>query len=93
VFLAQQENVGDLVNVGIGSDVTIAQLAALIRHTVGYTGAERFDATRPDGTPQKLLDVSRLTQLGWTARIGLEEGLRQTYRWFVDHYDEVRGRE
>ncbi|HEY4750056.1 MAG TPA: GDP-L-fucose synthase [Steroidobacteraceae bacterium] len=93
VFLAQQENVGDLVNVGIGSDVTIAQLAALVRHTVGYTGAERFDATRPDGTPQKLLDVSRLTQLGWTARIGLEEGLRHTYRWFVDHYDEVRGRE
>ena len=93
VFLAQQENVGDLLNVGIGSDVTIAELAALVRHTVGYTGAERFDATRPDGTPQKLLDVSRLTQLGWTPRIGLEEGLRQTYRWFVDHYDEVRGRE
>jgi GDP-L-fucose synthase len=93
VFLAQQEGVGDLLNVGIGSDVTIAELAALVRRTVGYTGAERFDATRPDGTPQKLLDVSRLTQLGWTPRIGLEEGLRQTYRWFVDHCHQVRGRE
>jgi GDP-L-fucose synthase len=93
VFLAQQENVGDLVNVGIGSDVTIAELAALVRRTVGYTGAERFDATRPDGTPRKLLDVSRLTQLGWTPRIGLEEGLRQTYRWFVDHCHQVHARE
>jgi GDP-L-fucose synthase len=91
VFLAQQENVGDLINVGIGSDVTIAELAALIRRTVGYTGAERFDATRPDGTPQKLLEVSRLMQLGWTPRIGLEEGLRQTYEWFVKNCQHARG--
>jgi GDP-L-fucose synthase len=83
VFLAEQESVGGLVNVGVGSDVTIAELAALMRRTVGYTGAERFDATRPDGTPQKLLDISRLTALGWQPRIGLEAGLRQTYQWFV----------
>jgi GDP-L-fucose synthase len=93
VFLAGQESVGGLINVGIGSDVTIAELAALIRRTVGYTGPERFDTTRPDGTPQKLLDVSRLTQLGWTPRISLEEGLRHTYEWFVNHYHQVRGRE
>jgi GDP-L-fucose synthase len=91
VFLAQQENVGDLVNVGIGSDVTIAELAALIRRTVGYTGPERFDATRPDGTPQKLLDTSRLTALGWTSRLGLEAGLRQTYQWFVKNCQHARG--
>ena len=91
VFLAEQETVGDLINVGVGSDITIAELAALIRRTVGYTGAERFDATRPDGTPQKLLDTSRLTTLGWRPSIGLEEGLRQTYEWFLVNFPHTRG--
>jgi GDP-L-fucose synthase len=83
VFLANQEQVGDLVNVGVGTDVTIAELAALIRRTVGYTGLERFDASKPDGTPRKLMHISRLAALGWRPRIDLESGLRQTYDWFV----------
>jgi GDP-L-fucose synthase len=91
VFLAAQETVGDLINVGVGSDVTIAELAALVRRTVGYTGTERFDATRPDGTPQKLLDTSRLTALGWRPRIALEAGLRQTYAWFLMNGAHMRG--
>jgi len=91
VFLAEQETVGDLINVGVGSDITIAELAALIRRTVGYTGTERFDATRPDGTPQKVLDTSRLTTLGWRPSIGLEAGLRQTYDWFLANFPRMRG--
>jgi GDP-L-fucose synthase len=90
VFLADREDIVDLINIGAGSDMTIAQLAAMIRHTVGYSGAERFDATRPDGTPQKLLDTSRLSALGWRPRTDLETGLRQTYEWFVDNLDHVR---
>ena len=91
VFLAEQETVGDLINVGVGSDVTIAELATLIRRTVGYTGPERFDATRPDGTPQKLLDTSRLSALGWRPRIDLAAGVRQTYEWFLENRQHLRG--
>jgi GDP-L-fucose synthase len=85
VFLAMRADVTDLINVGVGSDVSIAELAALIRRTVGYTGPEHFDASRPDGTPRKLMDVSRLAALGWQARIDLPSGLRQTYDWFMQH--------
>ena len=91
VFLAGQEHVGGLINVGVGSDVKITELSAVIRRTVGYSGPERFDTTRPDGTPQKLLDTSRATGLGWKAHIGLEAGLRQTYEWFVNNREHTRG--
>jgi GDP-L-fucose synthase len=90
VFLADHEQVGDIVNVGVGADVTIAELAALIRRTVGYSGPERFDASKPDGTPRKLMDVSRLTALGWRPRIDLQSGLEQTYDWFLRHRGQVR---
>jgi len=65
--------------------VTIRELAQLICRVTGFEGRLIFDATKPDGTPQKLLDVSKLTSLGWRARIGLEEGIAGTYRWFLDH--------
>ena len=71
-----------LVNVGWGSDVSIAELAALIGEVVGYPGRLQFDATKPDGTPRKLLDTARLTALGWQPKIGLEQGLRDTYNWY-----------
>lgn len=70
------------VNVGAGEDVTIAELATLIAKVVGYRGGFRFDTSKPDGTPRKLLDVARLAALGWRATIGLEEGLRRTYVWY-----------
>ena len=73
------------INVGTGSDVTIAELAQLVKEVVGFAGTIRFDPTKPDGTPRKLLDVSRLTQLGWQARIGLRQGLVETYQWFRTH--------
>jgi GDP-L-fucose synthase len=91
VFLAQQDSVRGLINVGIGSDVSIAELASLMRTTVGYTGPERFDASKPDGTPRKLLDTSRLSALGWRHRIELRAGLEQTYAWFLTHGQEARG--
>jgi GDP-L-fucose synthase len=70
------------INVGTGTDVSIEELARLIAGIVGYRGEIRFDASRPDGTPRKLLDVSRLHALGWRARIGLREGIEQTWAWF-----------
>ena len=74
------------VNVGTGTDLTIAELAQRISQAVGYTGQLHFDRSRPDGTPRKLLDCSRLTALGWSARICLEEGLRSTYAWFLANH-------
>ena len=71
------------LNIGCGNDVTIAELAVLIKNTVGFNGAIRFDTEKPDGTVRKLLDVSRLNRLGWKYKIELEEGLRLTYDWFL----------
>ena len=70
------------INIGTGSDVTIADLARLIANVVGFAGQFVFDVSKPDGTPRKLLDVSKLTALGWRPRIALEAGIRQTYEWY-----------
>jgi len=78
------------INVGIGDDVTIRELAETIRQVVGFEGEIRFDASKPDGTPRKLLDVSRLHSLGWRARIDLRSGLEQTYEWFLANLDRAR---
>jgi GDP-L-fucose synthase len=72
------------INVGCGADLTIAELAEQVRAVVGFEGRLRYDTERPDGTPQKLLDVSRLTALGWQPRIPLDQGLAATYRWYLD---------
>ncbi|UYQ64505.1 GDP-L-fucose synthase family protein [Streptomyces peucetius] len=72
------------VNVGTGTDLSIRELAALVADVVGYRGSIEWDPTQPDGTPRKLLDVSRLTALGWTPRIDLREGIAQTYAWYVE---------
>lgn len=71
------------INIGSGTDVTIAELARLIAGVAGYEGRVRFDASRPDGTPRKLLDVGRLGEMGWRARIPLSEGVAETYSWYV----------
>jgi GDP-L-fucose synthase len=71
------------VNICWGRDIAIRELAALIARVVGYEGEIRWDASKPDGTPRKLLDTSRLNALGWTPRIGLEEGIRSTYQWYL----------
>lgn len=76
----------DLLNLGVGEDVSILDLAHLIRETVGYKGEIVFDRTKPDGTPQKLLDISRIKALGWQAEIDLPAGVTATYQWFREHY-------
>lgn len=73
------------VNVGTGTDVTISELASIVASAVGYKGEIHWDSTKPDGTPRKLLDVSKLNQAGWSAAIGLEEGVRTTVEWFRNH--------
>lgn len=78
------------VNVGTGVDSTIREIAETIADVVGFTGETSWDTSKPDGTPQKLLDVSRLAETGWTARIGLEEGIERTVAWYRDHKAELR---
>lgn len=79
------------VNVGTGTDVTIKELASLVADAVGYQGDIQWDASKPDGTPRKLLDVSKLSDAGWTASIGLEEGIRETVAWYRNNMASVRG--
>lgn len=79
------------VNVGTGSDVTIGEIAETIARVTGFTGATEWDTSKPDGTPQKLLDVSTLTAAGWTASIPLEEGMERTVAWYRDHVQSLRG--
>lgn len=78
------------LNVGTGVDVSIAELARLVAEVVGFEGEIVFDTSKPDGMPQKLLDVERLRGLGWAARIALADGVRQTYRWFLEHQGQLR---
>jgi GDP-L-fucose synthase len=79
-----------IVNVGWGMDVTIRELAEIVLTAVGYNGRLLFDTSKPDGTPRKLLDVSRLTSLGWQARISLKSGIESTYDWFKEHSSGAR---
>jgi GDP-L-fucose synthase len=85
VFLMERYDAAEILNVGTGKDMPIAELAALIREIAGYRGEIVFDTSRPDGTPRKLLDVSRLEALGWRPRIALRQGIEQTYDWYRRH--------
>ena len=85
VFLMQHYDDEGIINVGVGEDITIRELAEMIASTVGFNGALRFDTSKPDGTPRKLLDVSRLFALGWRPQIAMREGLQQTYTWYLEH--------
>jgi GDP-L-fucose synthase len=85
VFLMQKYGEEQFINVGFGSDISIRQLAELIKHVVGYTGDIVWDASKPDGTPRKLMDSSRLFALGWRPKVDLETGIRRTYEDFLAH--------
>ena len=78
------------INVGVGCDVSIRELAETVADVVGFSGEIVQDTSRPDGTPRKLLDASRIRALGWEPRVGLREGIERTYRWFVEHRAEAR---
>ena len=90
VFLMQDYQGESWVNVGWGRDETIAELADTIRRVVGFRGSLHFDTSKPDGTPRKLLDTRRLTELGWAPRIGLEAGIRSTYDWFLNNLASLK---
>lgn len=78
-------DIGEFVNIGLGEDITIKELAGLIGDILGYGGEIVYDTTKPDGTPQKLLDISRLRELGWSARISLRDGIKQAYDWYANN--------
>ena len=86
VFLMQRYNhktIGPFVNIGTGKDISISELANLVKKIVGFEGNITFDSTKPDGTPKKLLDVSRINTLGWKYSISLKEGIEKAYSWYV----------
>jgi GDP-L-fucose synthase len=82
VFVMREYDGPTILNIGVGEDVSIRELAELVKDVVGFRGDLRFDTSKPDGTPRKLLDVSRLTGLGWRAKIPLRKGVEETYAWF-----------
>ncbi|MDP3111471.1 MAG: GDP-L-fucose synthase [Thermodesulfovibrionales bacterium] len=84
LFLMENYDKKEIINIGTGEDVTVKELAETVKEVVGYGGEIRFDKTRPDGTPRKLLDVSRINSLGWKAKTPLREGIEKTYEWYKD---------
>jgi len=90
LFLMERYEDEGLINVGWGNDQTIAELAATVARVVGFSGALRYDPSKPDGTPRKLLDTTRLTVLGWTPTTALERGIRSTYDWFLKNRSMLR---
>lgn len=85
VFLMEHYNDSEIINIGVGEDVTIAGLATIIKEEVGFEGEIVYDTSKPDGTPRKLLDVSRLHSLGWRAKTSLREGIRKTVEWYKEN--------
>ena len=90
ILLMQQYNADSIVNVGVGEDVSILELATIVKEVVGFHGNIQFDPSKPDGTPRKLLNVERVFNMGWRPKIGLREGISMTYQWYVD---SLSGRE
>jgi len=90
VFLMNNYKSEEVVNVGVGEDVSIRELAETVKEIVGFQGELKFDPSKPDGAPQKLLDVTKLKEAGWQAKIRLEEGVKETYQWFLKSKESYR---
>ena len=90
VYLMNNYDAEQFVNVGVGEDVSIKELAEIVKETVGFAGELKFDSSKPDGTPRKLLDVKKLNEAGWRAKINLVEGVKSTYQWFLDNEESYR---
>ena len=90
IFVIENYDSDEPINIGSGSEISIADLAKLIAKIVGYEGNLIQDSSKPDGTPRKLLDNSKLSSLGWRPKISLEEGISETYQWYLSHLEEVR---
>ncbi len=89
LFLMENYNKSEIINIGTGKDVTVKELAETVKEVVGYAGETRFNKTKPDGTPRKLLDVSRINSLGWEAKTPLREGVKKTYEWYKNQIQET----
>ncbi|MFI5296241.1 MAG: GDP-L-fucose synthase family protein [Thermodesulfovibrionales bacterium] len=87
VFLMENYDGSDILNIGVGEDISITDLSMLVKEITGYKGDIAYDGSKPDGTPRKLLDVSRLHSLGWKAKTGLRGGIKKTYEWYVENKD------
>lgn len=85
ILLMDEYNGSDIVNLGVGKDISIAELAGIVKEVVGYNGKIIYDPSRPDGTPRKLVDISKISDIGWHAGIDLEDGIKSTYQWFIDN--------
>jgi GDP-L-fucose synthase len=92
VFLLDNYNSPETINVGVGEDVSIRELADIISSVVGFEGKIELDTSKPDGTPRKLLDVTRLSQLGWSSQVSLVEGIQRTYDWFLANESSLRAK-
>jgi len=90
VFLMDDYDAPEIINVGAGRDISIAELAEMIREITGYAGEIVYDSSKPDGTPRKLLDVSKLTAMGWSPKVTLRQGLADTVRWYMDNPGSVQ---
>jgi len=86
LFLLEKYDSPEIINVGYGEDISIRELAELICDVVGFRGELKWDRSKPNGTPRKLLDVSKIKKLGWQPRISLRDGVVQLYEWFLDNY-------
>ena len=89
VYLMEHYDNPEIINVGTGKDLSIKELASLIREITSYKGELAFDASKPDGTPRKLLNISKLTNAGWNSQYSLQKGIELTYTWFKDHYSQI----
>ena len=92
IFLLENYDSPETINVGVGDDISIRELGEIVASTVGYTGKIEQDLSKPDGTPRKLLDISRIKALGWAPEVELEEGICRTYEWFQAHNSELRAK-
>jgi GDP-L-fucose synthase len=90
VLLMEVYDDPEIINVGTGEDLTITNLAETISSVVGFEGALRYDVSKPDGMPRKLLDTSKIRALGWAPTVALRDGIEQTYRWYLDHREKAK---
>jgi GDP-L-fucose synthase len=90
IFVMNNYDENGIINIGVGKDISISELAEMIKDIVGYSGGIRFDHTKPDGMPRKILDISRLESFGWRAKISLRDGIKQTYKWYVKNKGDKR---
>ncbi|WP_022793412.1 GDP-L-fucose synthase [Marinococcus halotolerans] len=91
LFLMEHYNDSEIINIGVGKDISIKEAALLMKEVVGFEGDLNFDTSKPDGTPRKLVDTTKINDLGWSAKTDLKEGLEKTYRWFLENHEKAIG--